>query len=580
MLEEITIENLGVISGAQVELNAGLTAITGETGAGKTMVLTGLSLLMGAKTDPATVRSGAATAVVEGRISALNPTVRSMVDDAGGMLDDDEALIVSRTVAAAGRSRTFLGGRSVPAQVLSDVSRELVTIHGQSEQMRLRTPSKQREALDEFAGIEHEALLAQYRSTWTQHAEARDRLEQIVTAQQERAREAELLRIGVQEVERVNPQPREDSELAGEAVKLSNIESLRSGVDEAHSLLSGSDIAEAEYAHNVLDLLDQIVRALESACEHDTELTGCVEKTREATFVLSDVATELAQYLASLESDPARLEAVELRRSELTALTRTYGETIDEVLAWASDAGLRLLELEDDSALIERLGAEADALHAELELLSAQLTEGRKKAAALLSAAVTEELAGLAMKGSRIDVAVEGDSELGPWGADTVAMLLTPHPGAPARPLGKGASGGELSRVMLALEVTLATASTSGARGVPTMIFDEVDAGVGGKAALEIGSRLARLAQTFQVIVVTHLPQVAAFADQQLVVTKGTSRADDAGGDLVTQSGLKVVTGRERVSELARMLSGQDESAAALEHAEELLNMASVRSLS
>ena len=578
MLEEIRIENLGVISAAQVDLRGGLTAITGETGAGKTMVLTGLSLLLGAKADPATVRSGADRAVVEGRITQINQSVAEMVDDAGGYLDDDDALIVSRSVAAAGRSRTFLGGRSVPQQVLSDVARELVTIHGQSEQMRLRSSSKQREALDEFAGVEHEALVSRYREVWMQRSAVVTELDEITRAAADRAREAELLRIGLAEVERIEPIPHEDEQLAAESQRLSNVEGLRTSAQEAHSLLSGDEFAEGEFAANVLELLDQAHRSLSASSELDPALEAIGSRIRESQFALSDAATELAQYLDGLDSDPARLEFVEQRRADLSSLTRTYGETIDDVLAWASTAGLRLLDLEDDSATIERLHQEREALGLQLEQLAEEISQGRRTAAQLLAQAVTNELAGLAMKGARIAVEIEPLDELGPWGKDHVNMLLIAHPGAPARPLGKGASGGELSRVMLALEVTLATASTSGARGVPTMIFDEVDAGVGGQAAIEVGKRLAQLAQTFQVIVVTHLPQVAAFAHQQLVVSKGTSASGKAEGELVTQSGLRLVEGSERVTELARMLSGQAESASALEHAQELLDMASVRS--
>lgn len=578
MLEEIRIENLGVISAAQVDLRGGLTAITGETGAGKTMVLTGLSLLLGAKADPATVRSGADRAVVEGRITQINQSVAEMVDDAGGYLDDDDALIVSRSVAAAGRSRTFLGGRSVPQQVLSDVARELVTIHGQSEQMRLRSSSKQREALDEFAGVEHEALVSRYREVWMQRSAVVTELDEITRAAADRAREAELLRIGLAEVERIEPIPHEDEQLAAESQRLSNVEGLRTSAQEAHSLLSGDEFAEGEFAASVLELLDQAHRSLSASSELDPALEAIGSRIRESQFALSDAATELAQYLDGLDSDPARLEFVEQRRADLSSLTRTYGETIDDVLAWASTAGLRLLDLEDDSATIERLHQEREALGLQLEQLAEKISQGRRTAAQLLAQAVTNELAGLAMKGARIAVEIEPLEELGPWGNDHVNMLLIAHPGAPARPLGKGASGGELSRVMLALEVTLATASTSGARGVPTMIFDEVDAGVGGQAAIEVGKRLAQLAQTFQVIVVTHLPQVAAFAHQQLVVSKGTSASGKAEGELVTQSGLRLVEGSERVTELARMLSGQAESASALEHAQELLDMASVRS--
>lgn len=577
MLEEISIENLGVISGAHVELGGGLTAITGETGAGKTMLLTGLSLLLGAKADPSTVRTGAATAVVEGRISEINSLVMEMVDDAGGVLDDDGALIVSRSVASAGRSRTFLGGRSVPQQVLSDVAREIVTIHGQSEQIRLKTPSKQREALDEFAGVAHQELVAQYREVWSQRLDISSKLLELTSQQQERAREAELLRLGLAEIERVDPQVAEDLALDQESQRLSNVEELRVHADEAHVRLVGGDFADGDSQVTIIDSVDTVARALDAVAVHDPSVAALSTKVREAQFSLEDVASEISRYRDSLESDPARLEVVEQRRAELALLMRTYGESIDAVLGWASEAGLRLLDLDDDSTNIEKLSNEFDVLGESLVHIAAEITQGRTLAAKQLSEAVSEELSGLAMKGATLTVELETLPELGAWGAESITMLLTPHPGAVARPLGKGASGGELSRVMLAIEVTLATASTSGARGVPSMIFDEVDAGVGGQAAIEIGKRLARLAQTFQVIVVTHLPQVAAFADNQLVVSKGTSESTDPEGGLVTQSGLTVVKDEARVSELARMLSGQVESASAREHAQELLDLAAMR---
>lgn len=578
MLEEISIENLGVISNAHVELGGGLTAITGETGAGKTMLLTGLSLLLGAKADPSTVRTGAATAVVEGRISEINSLVMTMVDDAGGVLDDDGALIVSRSVASAGRSRTFLGGRAVPQQVLSDVAREIVTIHGQSEQIRLKTPSKQREALDEFAGVAHQELVQKYRDVWAAKLDISSKLMELTSKQQERAREAELLRLGLAEIERVDPQLSEDTALDQESQRLSNVEELRVHADEAHVRLVGGDYADGDTPSTIIDSVDLVARALDSIAAHDPSVSTLSAKVREAQFSLEDVASEISRYRDSLESDPARLEVVEQRRAELTSLLRTYGESIDEVLSWASNAGLRLFDLDDDSANIEKLSNEVDALSESLVHIAAEISQGRSIAAKQLSEAVSEELSGLAMKGASLTVELETFSELGAWGAESVTMLLTPHPGAAARPLGKGASGGELSRVMLAIEVTLATASTSGARGVPSMIFDEVDAGVGGQAAIEIGKRLARLAQTFQVIVVTHLPQVAAFADNQLVVSKGTSESTDPNGGLVTQSGLTEVKDEARVSELARMLSGQVESVSAREHAQELLDLAAMRS--
>ena len=578
MLEEIRIENLGVIGTAQVDLGPGLTAITGETGAGKTMVLTGLSLLMGGKTDSAMVRSGADAATVDGRVGQISAPVQAMVDEAGGVLDDDSSLLISRTIAAAGRSRTFLGGRTVPQVVLSEVARELVTIHGQSEQIRLKTATKQREALDEFAGATCEKLLTQYRVTWTQRATVSAELAMIVEKQGERAREAELLRIGLAEVERIEPEPGEDAALTAEALRLNNSQELKSSAYDAYTAIKGGDdLDTVNEAANVAELLDRAKRSLAAVAHSDPELAKLVVRIDESVFLLEDVAADLSSYLSSLESDPGRLEYVEQRRSELSGLTRTYGSTIDEVLAWASASGLRLLELEDDSDRIVAMGHQVDGLTAKLTELADKLTAERTKASDKLGKEVSAELKGLAMGGATFSVQVERLDELGAHGQDAISMLLSAHRGAPARPLGKGASGGELSRVMLALEVALATASTSGARGVPTMIFDEVDAGVGGQAAIEIGRRLAQLAQTFQVIVVTHLAQVAAFADTQLVVVKGTHGGAGKTAEIITQSDIRQVRGEERVIELARMLSGQQESEAAKLHAQELLDLATMR---
>ena len=576
MLDEMTIDSLGVIHRTRMDFSPGLTAITGETGAGKTMVLTGMSLLLGAKADPATVRVGAQRAVVEGRVTAVSDDVVRIVEEVGGYLDDDGALIISRTVAAAGRSRTHLAGRSVPQQTLADVAQELVTIHGQSDQIRLKSPARQRAALDEFAGEEFARVLKEYRTAWFRRAELVAQLDGLVTQRDERAREAELLRMGLAEVERVEPVSGEDIALAAEAARLSNVQLLRDAAHAAHMCVAGGDIADGgvDELTPVTELLDRAARVLHGVEEHDAELGRLAGRVDEIRFAVDDVVAELSAHTSTLEADPARLEWVEQRRSELHGLTRAYGESVDAVLAWAADAGLRLMELEDDGERIESLRVEVEQVTELLGELANDMTTRRRGAARDLADAVTSELAGLAMGGARFDVDVSTNEELGAYGRDDVVMLLTPHQGAPARPLGRGASGGELSRVMLALEVALATASTSGARGVPTMIFDEVDAGVGGKAAIEVGRRLARLAQTFQVIVVTHLPQVAAFADHHVVVTKSSGQDVSQG---FTQSDVREVVGDERVVELARMLSGQDESDAALEHAKELLDIATVR---
>jgi len=563
MLEEIGIENLGVIRAARVSLSRGLTVITGETGAGKTMVLTGLGLLMGGKADAGAVRPGASGAVVEGRWQVGDrDAIAARVEDAGGTVDDDGSVVVLRTVAAEGRSRAHLGGRSVPQGVLAEIADELATVHGQADQMRLRTASKQREALDAFAGADHLAVLEQYRAAWAERGTLQARIDDLTARAAERAREAELLRLGLAEVERVDPKPGEDGELHALVQRLGNVEALRISATEAYEALAG----ESDEVPSAVEQLTRARRALEHAAADDPALADLVTRVAEVGYLAADVSTELASYVDGLQADPAGLESAHARLAELTALTRSYGETVDDVLRWASDAGLRLLDLDDGGERLRGLQERRAELGAELGRLAGVLTTARSQAGERLAAAVTAELAGLAMGGARLEVDVD-PTEIGPWGADQVMFSLVPHPGAPARPLGKGASGGELSRVMLALEVALATAANGhgeSARVLPTFVFDEVDAGVGGKAAAEVGRRLAVLARSTQVIVVTHLAQVAAFADTHLVVTKSA-------GDSGTVTGVRPVSGDDRVRELARMLSGQDESEAARRHAVELL---------
>ncbi|MBD8078008.1 DNA repair protein RecN [Cellulosimicrobium arenosum] len=580
MLEEIAIENLGVIRSARVPLGPGLTVITGETGAGKTMVLTGLGLLMGGKADPATVRPGARTAVVEGRVRVADrPRVLRRVDEAGGEVDDDGSVVVLRTVAAEGRSRAHLGGRGVPQTVLAEIADEIVTVHGQSDQLRLRTAAKQREALDASAGAEHQQLLDAYRSGWTERAALQVEIDDIEARAAERSREAELLRLGLAEVERVDPQPGEDTELTSLVARLSNVEELRVAAQLAHDAVAGDETGETETGEPAVGSVERARRSLESATHADPSLARQVERLHEVGYVLADVATDLSGYVEDLAADPAGLETAHARLAELGTLTRSYGSTIDEVLAWASDAGLRLLALDDGGERLRAATAQRDELDELLRGLAGRISASRAEAAMRLQAAVTAELRGLAMGGASLVVDVARAAEPGPWGADAVSFSLIPHPGAPARPLGKGASGGELSRVMLAIEVALATDTARadvGTAVLPTFVFDEVDAGVGGRAAVEVGRRLASLGRVAQVLVVTHLAQVAAFADAQLVVTKSTddgASADD-GADappVVTVTGVHEVTGEDRITELARMLSGQEDSDVARRHAVELL---------
>ncbi|MFF6957429.1 DNA repair protein RecN [Streptomyces sp. NPDC088197] len=572
VLEEMRIRSLGVIEDAVVELSPGFTAVTGETGAGKTMVVTSLGLLLGGRADPALVRIGAKAASVEGRIT-MAPGNRASVraEEAGAELDDG-ALLISRTVSAEGRSRAFVGGRTVPVGLLGELADDLVAVHGQTDQQGLLRPARQREALDRYAGDAVAAPLAKYGSAYRRLREVAAELDELTTRARERAQEADLLRFGIEEVAAAEPVAGEDTELAAEAARLGHAEALASAAAIAHAALAGNP--EDPEGVDAGTLVAGAQRAVDAVSAHDPELAGLAARLGEIGILLGDVSGELAGYADNLDADPLRLAAVEERRSVLAHLTRKYGVDIDGVLAWAEESAARLGELEGDDERIEGLTAERDALRAELGALAQDLTDARGEAADRFAAAVTAELAELAMPHARVGVAIrqtetaEPDAGIevggravafGPTGADEVELQLAPHPGSPARPIAKGASGGELSRVMLAVEVVFA-----GSDPVPTYLFDEVDAGVGGKAAVEVGRRLARLARTAQVVVVTHLPQVAAFADRQLLVEKTNDGS-------VTRSGVTILEGEARVKELSRMLAGLEDSELGRAHAEELL---------
>ncbi|RSS76803.1 DNA repair protein RecN [Streptomyces sp. WAC06614] len=574
VLEEMRIRSLGVIDDAVVELSPGFTAVTGETGAGKTMVVTSLGLLLGGRADPALVRIGSKAAVVEGRI-VMRPDAPAAVraEEAGAELDDG-ALLISRTVSAEGRSRAHVGGRSVPVGLLGELADDLVAVHGQTDQQGLLRPARQRQALDRYAGDAVAVPLEKYGAAYRRLRTVAAELEEITTRARERAQEADLLRFGLDEIAAVEPRPGEDAELAAEAERLGHAESLAGAAQLAHGALAGDP--EDPEGVDATTLVAGAHRALEAVRSHDPALASLAERIGELGILLADVAGELAGYADDLDADPLRLAAVEERRAALTHLVRKYGSAedgIDAVLRWAETGAARLLELDGDDERITELTAERDALRAELSGLAQALTDARTEAAQRFAAAVTAELASLAMPHARVTIDIRQTEDpsgegvevggrpvaYGPTGADEVELLLAPHPGAAPRPIAKGASGGELSRVMLAVEVVFA-----GSDPVPTYLFDEVDAGVGGKAAVEVGRRLAKLARSAQVVVVTHLPQVAAFADRQLLVEKTNDGS-------VTRSGVTVLEGEARVRELSRMLAGQEDSETARAHAEELL---------
>jgi len=607
MLEEVRITGLGVINDALLELSPGFTALTGETGAGKTMVVTGLGLLFGGRADPARVRPGTQRASVEGRLRTdPRGKVAQQVEEAGGDLDDDGTLVLTRTVSSEGRSRAFAGGRGVPVSLLTYLADDLVAVHGQSDQQQLLKPGRQRESLDKYAGGVLTEVLTDYQHAYGRHRKVLDQLTTLTTQARARAAEAEELRAGLADIEKLNPVAGEAASLRAEEDRLGNADALHAGATTAHEALLGDPTAGNDGV-DAVTLLGHARRALDAVRRHDAEIDGVATRLTEAAYLVSEVAGELASYIQGIDADPARLAAVQERRAALARVIRLYGpggvnaqidgtpvtlgaaeqqdadppaggaegtaapetlfaaeepDDIAYVLEWARLAATRVTELANDDDTIAALTTEEAELAEQVTDLAGRLSRLRAEAGERFAADVTAELTALAMPHARISVTLTPLPEPGPHGIDDVELRLASNPGAPSLPLHKGASGGELSRVMLAIEVVFA-----GADPVPTFVFDEVDAGVGGKAAVEIGRRLAKLARLAQVIVVTHLPQVAAFADNHLVVSKSSDGT-------ITSTSVIRLDHEARVRELSRMLAGLENSEFGQAHAAELLAMA------
>ena len=583
MLSEIRIESLGAISVATAEFDRGLTVLTGETGTGKTMVVTGLHLLGGARADANRVRSGADRAVVEGRFTTADldekaaAQIDEVLDASGAERDEDGSIIALRSVSRDGPSRAYLGGRSVPAKSLSGFTTELLTLHGQNDQLRLMRPDEQRGALDRFAAVG--ARLERYRKLRDAWQSARRDLVDRSNRARELAQEADRLKFALHEIHTVDPAPGEDDALIADILRLSELDALREAAAGARGALSGAgEDAAADLTGLPASAADALARAktaLEST--DDATLRGLADQLGEALTVVDDAARELGGYLSELPADASTLDAKLARQAELRTLTRKYAADIDGVLQWARDARDQLAHLDVSEEALAGLQRRVDDLATQLAGAATELSKARSQAAKRLAKEVSGELSGLAMADAEFTITVTtmpaalddpatltlpsgARAHAGGDGVDQVEFGFAARRGVTVLPLAKSASGGELSRVMLALEVVLA-ASMAGT----TMVFDEVDAGVGGRAAVQIGRRLARLARNRQVIVVTHLPQVAAYADVHLMVDS-TGR----GG----ASGVRRLDGDDRVAELARMLAGLGESDTARAHARELLEAA------
>lgn len=559
MIDQLTIKNLGVIPQAELSFSPGFTALTGETGAGKTMVLSSIGLLLGKKADSTLVRYGEKELAVEGIfVTDSSSQAAALLTEAGGLVEDGE-IILARTVPARGRSRCHGGGRTIPSGVLSQIGRELVTIHGQAEQLRLRSGARQLALLDSFGGPAHQELVTEFRATYTSWRDLQTQLEDWENQRQAREIEVSRLKEGVELQEKLQPEPGEEDDLLRKIERLGNVEDLREAAQAAYNYLGGDGSDSAGAA----SLVSAAIQALEKGAQSDEELSELVRGLRDASSIILDISAEAGAYLSNLEADPALLDQAQSRLSQLRHAYRTWAKDLDSWLTWADTARDRIIQLSGPQNQGTVLAEQLEKAASQLQTLGKKVSRARLALAKTLKKEVAGELAALQMPDAGFDIELKSLAEPNSHGFDQVTFGLRAGVNAEIRPLGQGASGGELSRIMLALEVTLAAKSL--AKGTPTFIFDEVDAGIGGATALAVGERLSRLAKHAQVIVVTHLPQVAAWADKQLVVSKNNDIAQ-----------VREVAGSKREREIARMLAGKADSKSALDHARELINACSV----
>ncbi len=558
-LEEISIRSLGVIESSNIQFKPGLTVLTGETGAGKTMVLTALGLVLGSKSDSDLVRAGQERAVVTGRFS-VPLQIQDEILASGGEVEDD-CVVITRTLSSQGKSRVLVGSAVSSAATVSSFAQSLVEIHAQSSSSKLMKPAVSRELLDRYGGID----LTQYQEIFTQYQEISLRIQELKNQLLQRDKEIDLLTEFAQEFSKLSPVSGELVKIENEVAKLGSVEQLNQVVSSTLNLLEDEDLS-------ALNLLQQMRKSLDSVAGKDRDLDQITERFTESLLNLQDISSDLTSYLSSLEADPSRFAQLQDRKSALSSLLKRYGRGSDKDLAFEEliadglGAKQKLADLSGGSDRIIELEKQKLDIFSKMKFSAVKLADDRKIAAEKLSKLVTSEIRNLSMPNSQFVISqstLDSDKpgSYTAYGLDEIAILFSAHAGATPLPLSKVASGGELSRVMLALEVVIAEAEPIG-----TYIFDEVDAGVGGKAAVEIGRRLAKLSKSAQVIVITHLPQVAVWADNHLVVKKSESGS-------VTQSDVKEMSADERKVEIARMLSGQEDSQTAQEHASELLTI-------
>ena len=558
-LEEITIRSIGVIDQSTLEISKGLTVLTGETGAGKTMILTALNLILGGKADSALVRKGSERLVASGRFTIPKASEYLFED----VLVEDGELILTRTVASDGKSKATTNGVSATASTLTTVGENLVEVHGQAANQNITKSSRQRELVDRFGQIS----LVDYKSALGEYHELKDRISALKKSIAQKDKELSELREFANAFKKLNPSVNELVEIDGEIARLSSVEEFRLATAQAISAIEDEEAGS-------LTSLGVARRALEAARGKDPLLEGVYQQLSESFFLLDDAHSALNSYQSKLEADPVRLDFLHARKADINTLIKKFGgsgsheQDLTELALRYKNSADAIADLEGGDVRLQELEKQLSGHKKVLLTAAKSLSDSRTKAAAQLSKLVTAEIQQLSMPHASFVAQVDSadytapkESDFAAHGCDDIAMFIQGHKDAPLVALAKGASGGEMSRVMLALEVVIATTHPIG-----TYVFDEVDAGVGGKAAIEVGKRLHQLAQHAQVIVVTHLPQVAAWADSHFVVTKNNDGT-------VSQSDVRMVAGEERIEEIARMLAGLENSSSAREHATELLSL-------
>ena len=579
MINDLRIQNIGVIEDVSLEMSKGFTVLTGETGAGKTMILTAFQMVIGEKVDSNLVRANEKTAIVEAFIQVPDDKeIRNRLEELDIAIEDGGTQL-SRTIAREGRGKIILGGRSIPNSALEELTQSSITIHGQGDQVLLNKSSYQRELIDQFAGEKHQNQLISYQAEFTKYINLKKKLEELKKAGAQNALRISQLQESVKELTEANLEVDEEITITERINLINNSEDIFESLALADKLLNGGD----DSTSSITSSINQARKSLDSAASKSERIASLRDQIANLEMEISTVARDVNRDLASLDRDPATIDKLESRRALIKKLLVKYGPTSKDAIAKIAIFNSELAENEDLPTAIANVEKELASVIKNLSSIGQLLHDNRMKAASDISKSIEKELKSLSIPNARFQVGIETSEDpqglsvkidgnnqtlhFDNYGVDQITFEFSANPGQPLRPISKVASGGEMSRIMLAIELVFSQSVAA-----KTMIFDEVDAGIGGAAAIEVGKRLQALAKHHQIVVVTHLPQVAAFADKHLKVEKSAS------GN-VTTSSVTELDQKARVTEIARMMAGIEDSTSALEHARELLEMSNTKSL-